>query len=81
MFSLRGRFWMPWFAGIIFLWPVMGQNLLPNPDFETNTHCPNGPGNGNPSDMPPWQDATLGTCDYFSECATSVFAKVPKNNF
>ena len=54
-----------------------GNNLVPNPSFETYTNCPN---NVSQLDFaPPWYQPTVGTPDWFHTCATFNIAGVPNN--
>ena len=60
---------------------VFAQNIAPNPSFETYTNCPVGFGQGGPLPAIPWASATLGTSDYFHECAAPNTVGVPQNYF
>ncbi len=58
----------------------IGQNLVPNPSFEEYTSCPAFGGNGGMIMLcPPW--VTIGSNDYFNECATFWPYGVPTNVF
>ena len=54
------------------------QNLVPNPDFETFTSCPNG---FSQIDLAiPWVNpSTMGSPDYYNQCSTVNFVDVPNN--
>ena len=64
---------------------VNAQNLVPNPDFETHSACPNGDiSSGTITLAPPWNKPTDGTSDYFHTCSTGAFGAwtgVPANVF
>lgn len=54
---------------------IIAQNLVPNPNFENFTACPN-----NASQIEravPWNDANEGTSDYYNACATIPTFDVP----
>ncbi|MGB3079850.1 MAG: gliding motility-associated C-terminal domain-containing protein [Saprospiraceae bacterium] len=55
------------------------QNLVPNPDFETNTGCPVGIGLGGDLLCNPWQNGNAGTCDYMNACTSIPAVGVPNN--
>jgi gliding motility-associated-like protein len=54
-----------------------GQNLVPNPSFETYTECPTMVGNGN-LECTPWI-SVAGTADYFHRCGPPGIVGVPSN--
>jgi hypothetical protein len=63
---------------LLFIKVIMsnGQNLVPNPSFENHSQCPDG--GGQVDYAIPWYGVTsLGSSDYFSECATYAAFKVP----
>ncbi|MEP6645647.1 MAG: gliding motility-associated C-terminal domain-containing protein [Saprospiraceae bacterium] len=62
------------FPGIFF-----GQNLVPNPDFEIYTTCPNGFGILGPMVCPPWVNGNFTSADYFNVCSTAPQSGVPTN--
>ena len=58
---------------------MVGQNLVPNPSFETYTACPS-----TTNQVPfasPWFSPSSGSPDYFNSCTTSSFCDVPNNFF
>lgn len=57
---------------------VTGQNLVPNPSFETFTTCPFGVGLGGPTEAASWE-SFLGSTDYFNICGTPAYRGVPTN--
>jgi hypothetical protein len=61
------------------------QNLVPNPDFETHSACPNGDlSAGTIVLAPPWNRPTDGTADYYHTCSFGAFGAwsgVPANIF
>ncbi|HXU28341.1 MAG TPA: T9SS type A sorting domain-containing protein [Bacteroidia bacterium] len=58
---------------------VLGQNLVPNPSFETHTICPQN--QGDVSNALPWRVLTMGRASYFNECASlSTEVGIPLNN-
>ena len=59
--------------------PLLAQNLIPNPGFETLTTCPSGPGTWGPTPAAPWFGPTLGTPDIFNSCANLGQSGVPDN--
>ena len=60
---------------------LTGQNLVPNPSFETYTSCPATFGLGGPLQAVPWQPAGDGTPDYFNVCANPGDVGIPSNYF
>ncbi|MBK9983686.1 MAG: gliding motility-associated C-terminal domain-containing protein [Saprospiraceae bacterium] len=58
-----------------------GQNIAPNPDFETFTSCPSNIGTGGFFQAIPWENGNLGTSDYFNACDISNTVGVPINVF
>ncbi|HZV71360.1 MAG TPA: gliding motility-associated C-terminal domain-containing protein [Saprospiraceae bacterium] len=58
-----------------------GQNLVPNPDFETYTTCPSNIGTGGFFQAVPWDNGNLGTSDYFNACDLTNTVGVPANVF
>jgi len=58
----------------------VGQNLVPNPDFETYDNCPNNIGSGFLNCIP-WENGNNGTSDYFNACDITGFVDVPSNVF
>ncbi|MGB4849243.1 MAG: hypothetical protein WBP41_15065, partial [Saprospiraceae bacterium] len=58
-----------------------GQNLVPNPDFETFTSCPSSIGTGGFFQAIPWESGNFGTIDYFNACDISGIVGVPINVF
>ena len=54
-----------------------GQNLVPNPSFETYTSCPNAV--SMISLASPWVAPSMGSPDYFNSCSSSVAVDVPYN--
>src|SRR5690606_22094206 len=68
-----------WLAGLcMFGIPAFGQNLVPNPSFETISECPSGFSVFGNFEAPPWQEV-MGTADAFHACADPVWRGVPKN--
>jgi gliding motility-associated-like protein len=65
-------------VGLIFVFPLAAQNLVPNPSFEVYTSCPSTGGLGGPMLCPPWV-SPIGDCDYFHACATNPLYGVPDN--
>ncbi|MBL0008015.1 MAG: gliding motility-associated C-terminal domain-containing protein [Saprospiraceae bacterium] len=59
--------------------PLLAQNLIPNPGFESLTTCPSGPGTWGPTPAAPWFGPTLGTPDIFNSCANLGQSGVPDN--
>lgn len=59
--------------------PLLAQNLIPNPGFETLASCPFGPGTWGPTPATPWYGPTLGTPDIFNACGNLGQAGVPDN--
>jgi gliding motility-associated-like protein len=57
-----------------------GQNLVPNPDFETQNGCPNGPDGIQDGFAPPWVDGNGGSSDYFHVCSDHASSTVPDNS-
>ena len=57
---------------------LLGQNLVPNPSFETYTTCPMGVGMGGNMLCPPWVSPVT-TADYFNVCDFTQFTGVPYN--
>jgi gliding motility-associated-like protein len=54
-----------------------GQNLVPNPGFEDQLHCPNG---FNDLVAPPWYDPhPVATSDYYHTCASPATVGIPIN--
>ncbi|MFZ1677207.1 MAG: gliding motility-associated C-terminal domain-containing protein [Saprospiraceae bacterium] len=58
---------------------LSGQNLVPNPSFETYIFCPNS--SGEIIYAAPWFSPTNATPDYFHSCATALQFSVPVNYF
>ena len=57
---------------------ALGQNLVPNESFESNTSCPTF---ASQLDLAaPWYNPTTGTPEYYNACATAAsYASVPNN--
>jgi hypothetical protein len=53
------------------------QNLVPNGDFEVHSACPSDVAQLNLA--LPWLTPTIGTSDYFNQCATNPNVRVPYN--
>jgi OmpA-OmpF porin, OOP family len=49
---------------------IFSQNLVPNPDFESKSGCPSGPGQYQMSDS--WFSANSATPDYFNDCSSAM---------
>jgi hypothetical protein len=49
---------------------IFTQNLVPNPDFETKSGCPSGPGQYQMADS--WFSANPATPDYFNDCSSTM---------
>jgi gliding motility-associated-like protein len=71
---------------LLFLFePLIAQNLIPNPNFDSIILCPNSlqvTGGGTPINLfiPPWTTATeLGTPDVFNQCSSTPYRGVPFN--
>jgi hypothetical protein len=64
---------------VVFCFPIysLGQNLVPNPSFETYSSCPIGPNQVGLAT--PWLDPTLGSSDFFNACSTNPWVDVPNN--
>ncbi len=62
---------------IVLLWcilcvvPVLSQNLIKNPSFESFGNCPKYLGNFN-ADVTDWSIPTHGSTDYFNGCSTAM---------
>ena len=56
----------------------IGQNIVPNPSFETITSCVLPNGGVNTGYVPPWDSPTDGTPDPYNSCSTSC-TSVPNN--
>ncbi|MFS4467148.1 OmpA family protein [Maribacter sp. 2210JD10-5] len=56
--------------------PIVAQNLVKNPSFETYSNCPQTLGTFE-SDVTDWKTPTLGSTDYFNGCSTVM--GTPKN--
>lgn len=56
---------------------LFGQNLVPNPSFETYVSCPLN--DGMIYTITPWTNPTLGTPDAHNSCSTSNIVNVPNN--
>lgn len=57
----------------------IGQNLAPNPGFETFSYCPVNFNVGQMEIVTDWRQASQGTADYFNSCSRTV--GVPDNAF
>lgn len=60
------------------LFPVKGQNLVPNPSFEVFTMCPPSNLNDGPLECEPWLSLS-GSSDYFHTCTDPMYRGVPTN--
>jgi gliding motility-associated-like protein len=56
---------------------MSGQNLVPNPNFETFSNCPYSISQINFA--PPWYTPTVASPDYFNSCTTTFGIDVPNN--
>lgn len=63
----------------VLILPLSGQNLAPNPGFETYSVCPDTYGNGGPLECEPWQNGNQATSDFFHTCAVGTDVGVPDN--
>ena len=64
---------------IVFSVPALSQNIVPNPDFEVFTMCPESFGTGGTLPAAPWQNANMGSSDYFHACGLQDWTTVPHN--
>ncbi len=76
-----GRFFPPIFILLLSVGLLHAQNLVPNPDFETNVGCPSTIGLGGPLLCIPWVNGNGGTCDYLHSCTSITAVTVPTNQF
>lgn len=69
---MSNKFLLPAFAFFFFTTYTYSQNLVPNPSFEYNISCPQGP--SETFKAVPWVQPTghTGTSDYFNVCNTSL---------
>ncbi|MBP1686035.1 MAG: hypothetical protein H6Q33_2178 [Deltaproteobacteria bacterium] len=59
---------------------AQGQNLVPNPSFETYSQCPDF--QAEIDRATPWTQPTLGTSDFYNACAgNNPYVSVPVNSF
>ena len=56
---------------------AIGQNLVPNSDFETFINCPTDV--ANMTEVAQWSSATSATPDYYNVCATNPMMDIPTN--
>lgn len=75
----KNRFFCTLVAASV-LFSVVGQNLVPNPDFEAYDNCPSNIGSGFLHCIP-WENGNNGTSDYFNACDVTGFVDVPSNVF
>lgn len=59
---------------------VNSQNIVPNSDFEVFTVCPDNFGTGGMLTAIPWQNANMGSSDYFHACGLQDWTTVPHNS-
>jgi gliding motility-associated-like protein len=64
--------------GVLTLYQLKGQNLIPNPSFENYTSCPSN--TGQIDSCLSWYSPTKGTTDYCHQC-NSASAGVPNNQW
>jgi hypothetical protein len=68
-------------AWMLMTGPAHGQNLVPNPGFETPRECPSGSTRYGErmTTVADWSSATFATPDYFNRCSRKFESKVPMN--